>query len=266
MILRFVMGLIALTVACPKPIRGTTLRQELTFAGAGLSGITLYYLLENIALTHTTASNVSVIASIAPFFTVLLSYAVSRGKEKLRVMYFVGFAVAMVGICMLSFTTTKFHAEPLGDFLALIAAIVWAFYSILTRKISYYGFNTIQVTRRIFAYGVVFMIPAWFLTDCHLGLSRFADPVNLGNMLFLGLGASALCFATWNFAIKHLGAVKSSVYIYAIPPITVIAAAIVLHEPVTPLSLLGIVLTLAGLVLSELKFGKKDEGEVHDRV
>ena len=48
--------------------------------------------------------------------------------------------------------------------------------------------------------------------------------------------------------------------------LTVIAAAIVLHEPVTPLSLLGIVLTLAGLVLSELKFGKKDEGEVHDRV
>ena len=69
MIIRFVMGLIALVIACPKPIRGTTLRQELTFAGAGLSGITLYYLLENIALTHTTASNVSVIASVAPFFT-----------------------------------------------------------------------------------------------------------------------------------------------------------------------------------------------------
>ena len=124
LIIRFVMGLIALVIACPKPIRGTTLRQELTFAGAGLSGITLYYLLENIALTHTTASNVSVIASVAPFFTVLLSYAVSRGKEKLRVMYFVGFAIAMTGICMLSFSTTKFQAEPLGDLLALIAAAV----------------------------------------------------------------------------------------------------------------------------------------------
>ena len=261
LIIRFVMGLIALVIACPKPIRGTTLRQELTFAGAGLSGITLYYLLENIALTHTTASNVSVIASVAPFFTVLLSYAVSRGKEKLRVMYFVGFAIAMTGICMLSFSTTKFQAEPLGDFLALIAAAVWAFYSILTRRISGYGFNTIQVTRRIFAYGILFMIPAWFLTDCHLELSRFADPVNLSNMLFLGLGASAVCFATWNFAIKHLGAVESSVYIYAIPPITVIAAAIVLHEQVTVFSLAGIVLTLVGLVLSELKFGKKDTSE-----
>ena len=110
MIIRFVMGLIALVIACPKPIRGTTLRQELTFAGAGLSGITLYYLLENIALTHTTASNVSVIASVAPFFTVLLSYAVSRGKEKLRVMYFVGFAIAMTGIC----NAQLFHDEIPG--------------------------------------------------------------------------------------------------------------------------------------------------------
>ena len=155
LIIRFVMGLIALVIAYPKPIRGTTLRQELTFAGAGLSGITLYYLLENIALTHTTASNVSVIASVAPFFTVLLSYAVSRGKEKLRVMYFVGFAIAMTGICMLSFSTTKFQAEPLGDLLALIAAAVWAFYSILTRRISGYGFNTIQVTHLIHDTGMV---------------------------------------------------------------------------------------------------------------
>ena len=45
------------------------------------------------------------------------------------------------------------------------------------------------------------------------------------------------------------------------PPITVIAAAIVLHEQVTVFSLAGIVLTLAGLVLSELKFGKKDTSE-----
>ena len=42
-------------------------------------------------------------------------------------MYFVGFAIAMIGICMLSFSTTKFQAEPLGDLLALIAAAVWAF-------------------------------------------------------------------------------------------------------------------------------------------
>ena len=126
---------------------------------------------------------------------------------------------------MLSFSTTKFQAEPLGDLLALIAAAVWAFYSILTRRISGYGFNTIQVTRRIFAYGILFMIPAWFLTDCHLELSRFANPVNLSNMLFLD-GSIGSLLPRRGISPSNIW-VQSSVYIYAIPPITVIAAAIV---------------------------------------
>ena len=68
---RFVLGFIALFLAYPKRMKGTTKKQELFFAIAGLAGITLYYLLENIALTYTMASNVSVIVSTAPIFTVL---------------------------------------------------------------------------------------------------------------------------------------------------------------------------------------------------
>ena len=66
---RFLLGLAALYLVLPRPLRGTTPRQELTFAGAGLCGICLYYLLENIALTDTLASNVGVIVSVSPFFT-----------------------------------------------------------------------------------------------------------------------------------------------------------------------------------------------------
>jgi drug/metabolite transporter (DMT)-like permease len=50
---RFVLGLLALLLACPRPLKGTTVRQEATFAAAGLCGICLYYLLENIALTYS---------------------------------------------------------------------------------------------------------------------------------------------------------------------------------------------------------------------
>lgn len=66
---RFLLGLAALTAVCPKRIKGTTWRQELTFAAAGLCGVTLYFLAENMALTYTTASNVGVIVSAAPLFT-----------------------------------------------------------------------------------------------------------------------------------------------------------------------------------------------------
>lgn len=64
---RFLIGFLALIVVYPKWMKGTSLKQEFTFAAAGLCGITLYYLLENIALTYTTASAVGVIISTAPF-------------------------------------------------------------------------------------------------------------------------------------------------------------------------------------------------------
>lgn len=247
---RFVIGLAALFLACPRRLRGTSGRQELTFALAGLCGITLYYLLENIALTCTMASNVSVIVSAAPFFTAILSRLFLK-EERLGPGFFTGFAVAMAGIFLISFNGARMELNPMGDLLALLAALIWACYSILTKKIGGYGYQTILTTRRIFCYGILFMLPALLFFDFRLELGRFADPVYLGNIVFLGLGASALCFVTWNFAVKALGAVETSAYIYMVPVITVAASAAILHERVTPLSALGTGLTLAGLLLSE---------------
>ncbi|MEC1698165.1 DMT family transporter [Schinkia azotoformans] len=251
--IRFIMGLIALMVVYPHRMKVKDKKHELLFMGAGLCGVTLYYLLENIALTFTMASNVGVICSLAPFFTAILTYLFLK-DEPLRINFFIGFVVSMVGICLISFSgTSNFQLNPLGDLLAVGATIVWALYSVLTRKISNYGYNTIQITRRFFFYGTLFMIPSLFLFEFKLGLERFADPVNLFNIVFLGLGASALCFVTWNFAVKVLGAIKTSIYIYMIPVITVVTSILVLHEKITSMAAIGTVLTLAGLFVSESK-------------
>ncbi len=250
---RFLLGLLALFIAYPRRLKGTTFKQELTFAGAGLSGICLYYLLENIALTYTMASNVGVIISVAPFFTAILSHIFMKTEEKLKPKFFIGFAVAMAGICLISFNGSELKLNPIGDILAIIAALVWAIYSLLTRKISGYGYNTVQTTRRVFTYGIIFIIPTLFLFDFSWDFTRLADEKYLLNLIFLGLGASAFCFVTWNYAVKLLGAIKTSVYIYMVPVITVIASAIILHEDITLLAAGGTALTLAGLFLSESK-------------
>lgn len=256
--LRFILGLVALMIVYPHRMRVVNRKHELLFAAAGLCGITLYYLLENIALTFTMASNVGVISSLAPFFTAIITHLFLK-EEPLRINFFFGFVVAMVGIYLISFSgASNFQLNPLGDLLAVAATIVWAVYSVLTRKISSFGYNTFQTTRKMFFYGILFMIPTLFLFDFTLGLERFANPVNLFNLIFLGLGASALCFVTWNFAVKVLGPVKTSIYIYLIPVITVFTSVIVLHEKITWLAAIGTVLTLAGLFLSEGKiFFKK---------
>ena len=257
---RFIMGLLALLLVDPRHLRGTSRQQELTFAAAGLCGICLYYLLENIALTYTMASNVGVIISAAPFFTAILSHLFLK-EEKPCASFFIGFVVAMAGIALISFNGSKLELNPIGDLLALLAALIWACYSVLTKKISGYGYHTILTTRRVFCYGILFMLPALFLFGFKLELTRFTNPMYLFNILFLGLGASALCFVTWNFAVKTLGAVKTSVYIYMVPVITVATSVIILHEKITALAAAGTVLTLAGLLLSESKLFLRKEAK-----
>lgn len=250
---RFVLGFTALLIVRPRILKGTDLRQELAFAAAGLCGVCLYYLMENIALTYTMASNVGVIVSAAPLFTAIMSQIFLAQEEKLKGRFFIGFAVSMAGIALISFNGSALELNPVGDVLALLAAFVWACYSILTRKISEYGYDTILTTRRIFFYGILLMVPALFLFDFRFGPERFADPAALMNLLFLGLGASALCFVTWNSAVKYLGAVRTSVYIYMVPVITVVTSFLILHEPFTWMTAAGTVLTMAGLFLSQKK-------------
>ena len=104
-------------------------------------------------------------------------------------------------------------------------------------------------------------LPALFLFDFRLGLGRFANGTYLLNILFLGLGASALCFVTWNVAVKILGAVKTSIYIYMVPVITVVTSVLILKEPFTWMTGAGTVLTLAGLLISESKMASVYKGK-----
>ena len=107
----------------------------------------------------------------------------------------------------------------------------------------------------MFFYGLLTMSPVFLFRGHVPDITAFTRPTGLFNLLFLGLGASALGFVLWNRTVGVLGAVKTSAYIYLQPVATLVTAALVLHERMAPLMLLGGVLTLAGLVLSES--GKK---------
>ena len=219
--IRFVMGLLALFVIAPKILPWMGWRHERLFMLAGLFGVTLYYLLENIALTGTLATNAGVIVSVTPFFTAVVERIVNKGRQ-LTLRFVIGFVVAMFGISFISFAETGVHLSFSGDLLALLAAAVWACYSACMTRISSIGLTTIKATRRV----------------------------------FLGLCASAACFVTWNFSIKRLGSVVSSVYIYATPVITAVASWLVLGEQLVPLAWFGVLLTIVGLLVSQFSFSK----------
>ena len=250
LLLRTALGYVTLVVLSPRPLKTSGWKQELLFAAAGISGVTIYYLLQNIALSYTLAANVSIILSTAPFFTALLGWVAWRDRDGIRPLFFVGFVLAIAGIAMLSLGGENAELHIAGDLMTLASAIVWGCYALLSKKIGAYGFSTLRATRRIFFWGLLFMLPIMPLFGLHITPEAVLQSRNLLNLLYLGVGASALCFVTWNYAVKMIGAVATSVYIYIEPVITVISSALILREPISGFTIAGIALTLIGLILS----------------
>jgi len=243
---------LVLFIIYPRRMGQTSLKQELYFMGAGISGCTLFFLMQDFALVHTAAANVGVIIAVSPVFVGLLSWCfLKTGFPKWS--FFLGAILALCGIALIRFAGQRLELHPLGDFLTILAAFSWAVYSVLLKKIETFGHHSIQVIRKTFLYGLIFLIPVILLSDFRLGLERFAEPQNLASLLYLSFGSSAGAFVLWNFSLKQLGPMKTSVYVYLIPLVAVTASILFLQETITWIFVCGIILVLGGLILSNRK-------------
>ncbi|MCF0238288.1 MAG: DMT family transporter [Sphaerochaetaceae bacterium] len=222
------------------------------FFGAGLCGLSLYGTFEILSMAYTYASNTSVIVSTTPFFTGLVSAYILK-QSKLKWNFFTGFLVAIIGLLLISFNgATEFGLSPKGDLLALAASIFWAFYSMFVKLLADRGYDTITSTRKIYFFGSISMALLYPLFGINTDFSRFFNVSNLLSLLYLAVVASAACFIAFNYATKTLGNIKSSVYIYTIPVVTIVFSTIFLQERINFKSTLGIALVLFGTVLSSV--------------
>ena len=80
--------------------------------------------------------------------------------------------------------------------------------------------------------------------------SLFTQPTLLLGLLFLGVLGSALCYVCWNSAADTLGVLQTTMYIYAVPFVTMVSAALYLNETITAMGIGGAVLIVLGMVLS----------------
>lgn len=268
--IRFVLAYFFLCFLYPHKIKLTKF-ENLLLALAGLTGVTLYQFTENLALDFTTASNVSIIVAICPIFTALTSQVFLKEKH-LSPRFVIGFCLAFAGIVLVSFNgKINFNLSPKGDFLALLSAICWGFYSLFLTVINKKGYNTIAITRKIFFYAILFMLPlmimglfsknpnsaAYVELSLSLNVERFSSVFNWLLLCFLGILASGVCFVAWNKACVILGTVKISTGLYLIPVVTIIFAAIFLDEKITLMGGIGAALTILGLFVSSKKSSKK---------
>lgn len=252
----------------PRGMTWTASRDEGLFAAMGLCGVFVYQFLENCAIYYTNASNVAILVSFGPVVTAVLSRLVSSKPQPTYCNMWIGAAVAIVGVALISFNNAVvFELRPLGDLMALAAMVSWGVYSVLIDKVNARGYSQLVVIRKTFGWALVYMLPlvVWGLTDygytaldgsfsvtldAETNLLRLAEPMNWVNLSFLGIFASALCFVLWNVACKSLGVVKTTIGLYLTPIVGVIFAAVFLGERLTLMSCVGGVFIIGGVVIA----------------
>lgn len=247
MLYRFIIAY-ALTWLCSRKLWADTWKDEALMALCGFTGGTLYFLAENTAIDYSITSNVALVVCITPVLTALLTSMCY--KERLTARLIIGSAVALTGVGFVILNGTVLKIHPLGDALALVAALAWAVYSVVIRRFDG-KYTTWFVTRKIFLYGIVTMVP---FIACGMGgglhLDKLATPVVWGNMLFLSVVASMLCFYSWNLVLEKIGTIQASNYMYTQPLVSLACSVAVLGEPFTPIALLGTVFVLAGIYIA----------------
>ncbi len=250
MLLRFTLAYLSLILIYPKIHWIKNLKEELIFVLAALTGVVGYFLLENSALVYTTVSNTGLILTSAPLFVALVAHVFTE-DERFHSHLFIGFVVAIIGVGFIVYNgQINLGVKILGDLLALGGSFIWAFYSLAIKKMKP-ELSILFITKRTFFYSLIFMYGLFYATDGQISLEPlFTDGVWI-HVLFLGLFASALCYVLWSQAIRIIGSVKTSSYIYLMPLFTMLAAYVVLKERITTLMSVGGLLILLGVIIAE---------------
>lgn len=220
----------------------------------GFFGVAVYFFFENYAVAFTSASNVSILISSIPIFTLLSQRIIF--KEKLTTFKTLGATLSVIGIIIVVSTKDKvniFSSGTLGDLMALGAAISWVIYNIVTSKFKgEYKSITISTYQTIF--GTIFLSPA-------LLISRPTIPSSLAimNILYLSIACSVIGYIVYIFCLKKLGATVITTYINLQPIISLAAAALILKESITFIHMVGSIIIIVGVFFVNMdnKFSKQ---------
>lgn len=249
---RFLIAYIGIWVISPKRLFTSNWKDELWLIAGGVFGGSLYFFTENTALGITQASNVAFLICTAPLLTTLLSLLFYKSEKASKGLIY-GSLIALAGVGLVVFSgSVVLKISPVGDLLTLCAALSWAFYSLIIRRMTG-RYSTVFITRKIFFYGVLTILPAFLLHPLQLDFAVLLKPVVLLNILFLAVLASLLCYVLWNVVLKQLGTMRASNYIYLNPLVTMIASLLILSEQITLITLIGAGCIVLGVYLAEKK-------------
>ena len=249
---RFLIAYVGIWFISPRKLFAYDWKDELLLLASGVTGGSGFFLAQNIAIKITLVSNVSFIVCTAPLLTTILALLIYK-KEKATRWLVGGSLMALLGVALVVYNGNfVLKISPLGDFLSLFSALLWAFYSLIIRKLSG-RYSALFITRKVFFYGVITILPFFAVYPWQFDVSKLLDPAILFNLLYLGVLASLICFVVWNVILKRIGMITASNYLYLNPVFTLTGSILLLGEHLTAVALTGCVLILSGVYLAGRK-------------
>lgn len=210
----------------------------------------LYFIGESQGMKYISPTAASVIISIIPLIVPVAAYFFL--KERLLIKNIVGIVLSCVGVVMVALNGNyEFSLSLQGVLLLLISVLAAVCYSIFLKILadSYNPFTLIAWQNTI---GAVMFFPLVFIFERDsLDVSLFT--INSAIPLFkLALFASSLAFMFYSYSVRRLGAIKANIFTNLIPVITAFCSFLLLDEKLLTHNILGIIIVISGLVLSQL--------------
>lgn len=218
-----------------------------------LVGTSLHYGSQTVGLQYTTATNASIYAVTGPISILVIS-ALFLG-ERLNWKKGAGIAIALSGVLMVMgperLAQFQLGRYLLGDLLVLFSIILWGVFTVYGKSLEPV-LGPLEMTTLVTVMGAITMLPVGGAALWKQGLTLGAVPGKAWLAIgFLGLTCSFLATLLYFQALEKTESQKVGVYLYMIPPMTYLAAALLLGERAGPTLLLGSLLVLGGVYLTE---------------
>lgn len=233
------------------PRHGFTLSrsQFISAFGVGIVGYGISLGFQFVGTKLSTAANGALVTSATP--ALVLPFAWLLLKEPVTRRRLLAILIASLGVLAVIDPRSADWSSDLflGNLSLLGAALTWALYSVLVRKVSEQGMDLLQATAVFLLGGLPITIPLgiWELSTQGMGQITIAI---LGGILFLGIISTAIAMFLWNYAFARLPAAVASLTFFAQPIVGALLGWFFLGEQITALFLLGGVLIGTGILIS----------------
>ncbi len=217
--------------------------------GVGLVGYGISLGFQFVGTKLSTAANGALVTSATP--ALVLPFAFLLLKESITPRRLLAILVASLGVlAVIDPREANLSSDLfLGNLSLLGAALTWALYSVLVRKVTTDGMDLLQATAVFLLGGLPITVPLGIWECSAQGVGAITPGV-IGGVLFLGIISTAIAMFLWNYAFAALPAGTASLTFFAQPLVGTLLGWFFLKEPITPLFVLGGVLIGLGILIS----------------